>query len=147
MIRLRVGDQDVAISSELLSKLVMANMPGMLVGTEQPKGFQEAAMKSGIKALVPLLMGWFQMKIEKERLPIAPPDLKSPAAKQNVVMYAIDYMLTHATELAEHQVFTLEGDRDDDGTLVLSRIASTYTGDDAGDQGTDAHPVAVASAA
>jgi hypothetical protein len=123
MIRVKIGGQVLGIPTELIAPAIMSNLPKWLTGDEPTQGMTQAAIKSGVKGLIPLLLGLLHKDIERKGLPLVPPDLKCREAKQNIVRYAVAYLMANAASLAEHQVFVAEGEMRD-GAMVLTGLSA-----------------------
>ena len=123
MIRLKIGDATVGIPAELLSLIVRDSIPKFLTGEEPPKGMNQAAIKSALKGIIPLFMSAIHKDIEQKHLPLMPPDLKCPAAKANVILYAISYLLANATLLADQGILYTTGEMID-GTFIVTGLTA-----------------------
>jgi hypothetical protein len=124
MLHIRVDDQLIGIPGHLLAQAIIDSVPGFLTGATVPQGMQQVMIRSGVKNIIPLLLGMLHQEIVKKDLPIVPPDLRCKAAKTNIVLYGLMYLLSNATELAEHQVFVTEGNHDDDGTYIITGLSA-----------------------
>lgn len=124
-VKVQVGSESVMIPDALLAEAIMGALPGFLTGATPTEGMQQAAIKSGVKALIPLLLGMLHKEIEVKHLPLTPPDLRCPAAKANIVTYTLAYLMSNAAILADQSIFVAEGVRDETGKLWVTRITPT----------------------
>lgn len=149
MIRIQVGDATVGIPAELFTQIIRDAIPKFLTGEDPTKGMQQAAMKSAIKGIIPLFLGAMHKEIEQKHLPLMPPDLRCPAAKENVLLYAISYLLANATLLADQGILCTEGVMSD-GIFVVTGLTAAPALDappaatDASDSRSDLQPAGAA---
>lgn len=136
MFRVKVGDQLVEIPGHLIAEAVTQMLPAWLVGKAPPPNMKAGAVKSGIRALIPSLFALMHVDSVAKGLGIPAPDLKSKAAKQNIIGYAIAYLLGNATTLADDYVFTVEGE-EHAGTIIVSGLSTSPTHVEPETAGTD----------
>ncbi len=119
VVRLTINGANVGIPSDLLAAAISVGVPGFLTGDSPPKNMVQAAIKSAIKGLIPLVMTAMHKEIMDKHLAILPPDLRCPAAKANVVKYAISYLFANAFALAEQTTLIAQGEMVD-GTFLIT---------------------------
>lgn len=121
MIHIEVNGQIFSIPGELVAHAIIDSMPGFLTGKTQATG-KAALFKSAVKAFMPTALSMAHKRIVDEGLPIPPPDLKSPEARENVIVYALAYMLSNMLQLSNNAVFSADYEVLADGSTVLVGI-------------------------
>jgi hypothetical protein len=120
MIRLNFEGRAVAVPGDVLAREVMRALPDWLTGAQAPGG-QQAMIRSAVKAVIPMLLAMIHRDIVARGAPVAPPDLRCPAAKADIVGYAVGYMLGTVGRLADNELYLVEGE-ERDGVFIVARL-------------------------
>lgn len=134
MLQVTVGAEQIAISGEMLGAAIIASMPGFLQGGDEAT-MQQRALRSALSGLIPMALGMMHKEIVNKQLPVPAPDLRCPAARANMIGYAVNYLIGNFAEQAEKHSYQLVGERDGD-TLIITGITAT---DPALDDALEAH--------
>lgn len=117
MIRMMIGDRMIGITEDLLTAVCADALPAWITGQAAPT-MQQAAIKSGIKAMIPMLLASVTKEIVNHGLAIPLPNLKCKEAKANMILYALNYFIVNGLELARGQVYYACTTIDDSTTVI-----------------------------
>jgi len=146
MIHVVVEGKVIALPGDVLAREVLGAMPKWLFGPTE--NGQQAILKSGVKGLLPMLLTFIHREIVAKGSSFPMPDLKSPAAKADIISYAANYLIGSMAAAADEDRFIAEGVTTRDGSfLVQGFVAATPYVDAQGGQGTTASPSAAAATA
>ena len=127
MIKLSIGEQPVkelAIPGEAMSGAVIHQAPAWLVGSAAPPSGTAGAIRSAIKAVLPMLISFIHKQAVEQGKYLPAPNFKSPEARANMIAYGIRYLLDNFATVAAQEQFQLEGEIHD-GVLYVTGIIST----------------------
>lgn len=121
MIRVEVNGVQVAIPADVLAREVMAALPEWLRGG--PANTQQGVIRSGLKGILPMMLSLIHADVVKRQAPIPPPDVRNPAARGDIISYALNYLVTNLTTLANADIYVAQGD-EADGVFVVTGFIS-----------------------
>lgn len=121
MIWLQVGQERIAIPGEQLMPAVRGAFPAWLLGEGDATPKQRAA-RSALNAVIPLLLA---LQHQEHSATIPAPNLRDPAARKNMIVYFLNYLISNFAQRAEGYTFYLTGERIDHDALVISGITTT----------------------
>ena len=123
MIRFRLKDgQDIGMAELTIAQAMAESMPRWLTGLEPCTRTDQQLVRTGVKNLMPLLLGMAHRAMLMSGSTMVPPNLKSAAAKQNIIFYAINYLIGNVGLLLAEQVYATEGHMQD-GTYVITGLS------------------------
>lgn len=148
MLHLKIGDQRIALDGALLSDIVLSTMPDFLAqkgaGTAKQK-----LIKSAISGVLPIILGMIGDNITAGQVNAQAPNLRDPRAKANMIPFAVEYLLSMSTHLAESFVFELVGVPGEHGEIVVTGVLTAAPALAGAESGTDcgcAHAASVSTA-
>lgn len=121
MMTLKIGDQTVAIPAQLIIEAIESSFPDWMTGKRKAEG-KEQLIKSGLKALLPTILAVGHAEMRKKGAIVPPPDLKCAAARENMIVYALRYILLSVMSGVDGMQFDSVTEEGPDGTLVLIRV-------------------------
>lgn len=127
MIKVNIGDQPItglAIPGEAMSGTVIQQAPAWLVSGAAPPSGTAGAIRSALKAVIPMIIGFIHKQAIEQGRYLPPPNFKSPEARANMIAYGIRYLLDNFATVAAQEQFQLEGEIRD-GILYVTGIIST----------------------
>lgn len=122
MMRLKhVGEHPVDIPPELIIEAILSAIPDFLTGKVKAEG-KQSLLKTAIKSALPMVLSMGHAEAVKAGLDIPPPDLKSPQARENQIMYGLLYILGTVMRGIDGLEFEAETEVAPDGAIIIRAI-------------------------
>jgi len=120
-------EHPIAIPPQLIAQAIQENMPDFLTGKIKAEG-KAALLKSGLKAVMPLMLSLGHSEMAKKGAVLPAPDLRSPQARENMILYGIHYILAAVLSGVNGMQFDAKVEVSDDGTIIILDVTPTPSG-------------------